>query len=786
MPKILQALIITLPLAAAFQGCHRDTGDAGRGAPTDTAPVGGEPTYRVRSDFEAPLNADDAWAGAAGAPQTVVADRPFRLRMEAEAGNEEEAPPKPGHLNLEYRHNGGDWARVEAHGFPYPLRELEIGFADAAPGRVPDGWYTAAGDGAGLAVAADDDGAVLTVQAGAGPLVVMYPPPWELPAFSFAAEYRVGEEGESGFGLVFGYEDEANHWLLWVDAGKRRLRLERVAGGEESVLAERPAPVTPGEWFETEVKLEDGELLVNFADDTLEFSHPAGARVPVSDLGFVVAAGGRVDFRGFVIEGEPRSPRVSIVEAPYANGAATTDVLAGSTAPFAAGAGVSLAEKTPPVAAPGTHTEIEWPLVIRKFADGAAMNESGDTFEFRMTTPGGRALAGEPVPVHDATVPVHDGAVPVLTLEVPAGHLGGTFVETPGRIGPWQAGNGDLYFIMEPAESDNLFMMVKSEDGGRSWREAGAAGRPATGDLESVDARQVGDTIHILHQVSEATRYHAFRTSDHAGEPDTWAVTDELATEVEALSQMASLVVRPDGSLVTFFLGDTVAYAVRSPAGDWSEPVELDNPAADSVLVGPQAVLGKDGAVHVAYARTDGTTWFQTLGADGALSGPVQIGAGAGTSEGDWGAVLPLVYLPDTDTVVVIYRLGDGTLWERRVTGNAADNAPPSAPVAVTDRAVVTNAVDSQQAAADAVVDADTLHVLFIDADERHLYATADAGGWQSPTLVVGDIDGAWVRGNVYTRPDGRTVYGYVYDAGSQGGAGFNRYGELELRHARP
>jgi hypothetical protein len=33
----------------------------------------------------------------------------------------------------------------------------------------------------------------------------------------------------------------------------------------------------------------------------------------------------------------------------------------------------------------------------------------------------------------------------------------------------------------------------------------------------------------------------------------------------------------------------------------------------------------------------------------------------------------------------------------------------------------------------------------------------------------------------VYTRRDGKKVYGYVYDAGSDGGAGMNRFGELIL-----
>ena len=45
----------------------------------------------------------------------------------------------------------------------------------------------------------------------------------------------------------------------------------------------------------------------------------------------------------------------------------------------------------------------------------------------------------------------------------------------------------------------------------------------------------------------------------------------------------------------------------------------------------------------------------------------------------------------------------------------------------------------------------------------------------------VDSIVGSWIRGNVYTRSDGTTVYGYIYDAGSDGGAGMNRFGEIVL-----
>lgn len=716
------------------------------------------PGFRVRADFSAPLNADRGWAGELNENVTVVADRPFRLRFEVE-------PPAgmsdANGLRLQYRRNGGEWIAVEAHDFPYPLREFEMDFAEAIPGSAPEGWRVVTGAVESITVVEDRQQNVLRAAAGAEALVALYPPPWELDEFSFGAEYRVGER--SAAGLVFGFDDTGNHWRAVMDVSTGSIRVGRLVDGAETIVAERSAGLVAGEWQEIEVKYEAGMLEINFGDDALEFSEPVGSTVTPSDLGIFVPPGARVDFRGFVIEGQPSSPRVSIVSTEaYRDGEATSDLLQGAGGPFAAGSGINLAEQVPARGTPGGHSEFEWPLVIRRFADGAVTNDSGDTFDFRMTNAIGDAIGGPAAAV---------------TLEVPAGHLGGTFVETPGRIGPWQAGNGDLYFIMEPAESDNLFMVVKSSDGGRSWREVDGANRPATGDLESVDAQLVGATLHMVHQVTEATLHHAFRTSDHPTHPDSWAVTDELATRVTARAQMASMAVRSDGSMVFFHVGDTIGYAVRSPAGDWSDEIVIDAGDGTPDVAGPQAVLGADDVVHLAYYRMDGTAWHRRLLPDNRLTKPQQLAAGLGTSEDDYGSVLPLVYLPQTDTVVIIYRRPDGTLWERRVSGDRL----PSPAVRVTSRPVVQNAVDSQQVGADAVADGTGVRVLFIDESDRHLYSTHDSGGWQPAVLEVDDIDASWVRGSVYVRPDGVKVYGYAYDAGSQGGAGFNRFAEIVL-----
>lgn len=454
--------------------------------------------------------------------------------------------------------------------------------------------------------------------------------------------------------------------------------MSRVVKGAETVLAERKAAIASGQWLEIEVQTEGGEVEVNFEDHTLEFSAPLGTDIPQSRLGFHVPANSTSEFREFTFAGEARTPRVSIVSCPaYVNGAATTDLLAGSAAGFQPGAGINFAERTPAETAAGSHGEFEWALVVRRFADGAVTNEEGDSFELRMV---------------DGATPVTTRN-PVLRLTIASGHVGGTFVENPGRIGPWHASNGDLYFIMEPTETDNVFMVIKSTDNGRTWREVDAANRPETNDLESVDTRQVGDTIHILHQVTSSSRYHAFRTSDHPTHPDTWAVRDEVAGRVEAIAQTAAFEVRSDGSMVAFYLGQAkIHYSVRSTAGAWSEVMTLDPDIAPN-QAGPQVVLGSNDTLHLAYYGTDGTIWYRRFLLDGTLTPREQLATGAGTSRAEYGAVLPLVYIPESNTVVIIYRLDSGNLWERRVVNHGR----PTPAVQVTNRIVTTDAVDSQQ-----------------------------------------------------------------------------------------
>jgi hypothetical protein len=746
LKDIVVAAFLSIPLLA---GCASGPGpvDAGRQA-----------AFRVRSDFASALNADQGWAGALNESVAVPADRPFRVRLEVQQPSD---IPSGAPFRLEYRRNGGDWTGLEAHDFPHPVRELELDFTKLEIGVTPQGLRVVQGEAGGLTVAPVGEEKVLRARAAQEPLTGLATTPWA--ATEFAAAFRLPPGNRAGLAFVFGYVDAGNHWRVFLDPGVGAIRVSRFVDGTEAVVTEGKTAITVGQWHDIEIDVEGQKVDVGYDDGALELAVELGTTLPESQFGFQVPASGAVELREIAVAGEARTPRVSIVSCPaYTNGAATTDLLTGSSARFQPGAGISSAERTPQWSGAGAHSEFEWALVIRRFADGAVVNEEGDTFELRMVDAGGTALGGS--------------RNPVIRLTVPPRHVGGTFVESPGRLGPWQARNGDLYFIMEPTETDNLFLMIKSTDKGATWREIDAASRPKTNDLEAVDARQVGDTIHIIHQVTDSVRYHAFRTSDHPTQPDTWGVRDEPGAAVPSVAQAATLAVRSDGSIVTFYVADSVHYSIRSSGGTWGADTVLD-PGVAPKSAGPRAVLGANDVVHLAYYGVDGTVWYRRLLRHGTLTDRQQVASGLGTTRAEYGAVLPLVFSPQSNTAVIIYRKADGRLWERRVVNDGALTPP----VPVTDHAVIQDAVDSQQPAADAALDGETVHVLFVEEKSRSIFSTSHHGGWQPSTLRVEKICGSWIRGNLYTRPDGVKVYGFIYDAGSEGGAGMNRFDEVAV-----
>jgi hypothetical protein len=503
-----------------------------------------------------------------------------------------------------------------------------------------------------------------------------------------------------------------------------------------------------------------------------------------------------LQLRDFPYPDEISTPRVSLVRVEdWGAGTPTTDLLGTSSLPFIAGEGVSdpvsydaegdalesdnaaalwpSPDDGATIPAGGIHGEWEWPVVIRLWADGAVTNSAGDTFDFRM-------LDGAGLPV--------DGAGSVrVTLRIPDGLVGGTYVETPGVLGPWQGSNGWLYFPMEPAETFNVLMVVASKDNGTTWFEMDGANRPATDDLEGFDSAWRDGVIFFLHQISEATYLHAFDTGATGG--GQWTIRDELVSEhSKPPTQVAALAARDDGSLVAVYGdGSGLLSRVRNADGGWQPEVRV--PVPEGLASGVMAVRARDDVVHLAYTVTspDGSArsvWHRRLTPDGEFTRATRLGEGVATAEEDIGALTPLGWQPSSNEVIAAWRRDDGTLWERRIK---ADGRLSDA-VQITSRPVVQNGSDSDQVGADLVVVEEAVHVVFIDEATRDLWHTSSSapGTWNPPRPIVEGLNAQWVRGQVVRDGSGSRFYGLVYDAGSDGGSGMNRYVAISLEPEVP
>lgn len=461
------------------------------------------------------------------------------------------------------------------------------------------------------------------------------------------------------------------------------------------------------------------------------------------------------------------TPVVSVISTQaYANGEEAERLLGTAEIAWDDGAGLNAVATTPVWRLSGEALEWEWPLVIRRFSDGPTFAEDNTRFELRVVDRNGVPLAG-----HESVQ---------LDLTAAPQHLGGTFIETPGRIGPYQSESGHLYFFMEPSETDNRFMAVRSTDYGRSWREVDGDNRPGTGDLEGVASVRSGSTIHIVHQISEEVLYHQFEIDSDSATGGSWRIDSErIAVMEEPPTQFADVVARHDGSLVTLYAGAHKLFLQeRSAAGVWGEAVEIDTQLTPD-LSGPALAIGPTDLITLAYSGRDGQGFIRHLDTDGRLSERQQFSSDTGTTDAENGPVVPMVVLPDSGTTVLVYRENSGLLHERRLTADGE----LSAPVQISPLQVVTNAVDAEQVAADLVVHNGNLHLLFIEEQSRSIYYTrsTEPGVWSEPEAVIENVDAAWVRGSVHLDASGEPVYGFVFDAGSTGGSGFNRYFSLPL-----
>jgi hypothetical protein len=110
-------------------------------------------------------------------------------------------------------------------------------------------------------------------------------------------------------------------------------------------------------------------------------------------------------------------------------------------------------------------------------------------------------------------------------------------------------------------------------------------------------------------------------------------------------------------------------------------------------------------------------------------------------------------------------------------SGWGADNSW-SESIQISQHPVISNAVDSDQAGADVTVFEDKLYLVYISHDTQELYFTSIKNYEEVPPaeVIVSNIEASWVRCGILLEQPESPCFGIIYDAGSKGGSGFNRY----------
>lgn len=475
----------------------------------------------------------------------------------------------------------------------------------------------------------------------------------------------------------------------------------------------------------------------------------------------------------------PASPAVWLVPSgQYGDGQETVDLLRGSAANFAVGEGRASPGplRMPP---PGHHSEAEFALIIPTFHDGAGQNRASDVFEFRLSGTTGVASP--------------DSGYARVSLIVPPGLIGGTYVESPNRVGPFRDPNGNLYAILEPAETDNVFMVIKSTDGGKTWSEQDAAHRPATDDLESVDAVLAGDALHIVHHAGKRVVYHRFLVSSHPGSPDRYEIRDEvIAAPITYQEQSVAMEVAPSGAIHCFYARTVgtrgqVFYKVRHTA--WGAERNLDEEPGGSFF-GVAAVRGIGGKVHVVYAAESGKVYYRSVSAEGTISPRTLLTAETGRRRADRVPIMPPVSWMEQaeEKVMVGYRKAiDGRIYTRILSANGS----PGPELAASAHPVSNDQAQSRQPTAHLAADGATVYLLYADAIEEDIYLNVkhSGSGWAGSTKIGPGMEADLLRGFVFNHSSangGAKVLGYLVDNGSDGYTGTVQYGEYPIPDQPP
>ena len=519
----------------------------------------------------------------------------------------------------------------------------------------------------------------------------------------------------------------------------------------------------------------------------------------------VNTGGGYGSWTDLVAKGEPWPPLAqgnylvaNIVDASFADDAATTNILTTSSSSFVAGVGMHDNLSTS-ITLNNQHTELEWALVIARYYDSLGVGDDGDLFQFRVVESDGTLFTGDTNSGYDN--------IPEITANLAIGHIGGTHIEQPGKLGPVWDGNGNQYTLTEHTNTTPNILLHKSIDGGDTWAQATVTGRPTESDPEGLGIFHdpVNDP-HRLHIITRAgddlVLYHRYHMSSHATTPDTWNVIDRTI-DADAgqpaggvASESCDITIRTsDGFIFVAYNGNDATNDVgwinhSDDDGVTFETREVIDSTGgrDYTGVGITTTPNSDDVFVFVLDNTGADIYFDRIDSAGVvLSDGLTVVA---TDAGTLGQVADNIIRPvsyddgGVDVVMVAWQasagedistrtLRDGTL-QTTATG-ASDNA--------TERSFGT----SHQPVADIAVDGTTVWLMYGENATIDIFYddNPDEAGWGTDTEEQDAVTCHYIHAGVGTHSSGNggdTVLGYIWNQGDDGlASGFNRYDEVVL-----
>ncbi|MGW6152968.1 glycoside hydrolase family 27 protein [Streptomyces sp. NPDC055144] len=245
---------------------------------------------------------------------------------------------------------------------------------------------------------------------------------------------------------------------------------------------------------------------------------------------------------------------------------------------------------------------------------------------------------------------VHDGS---YTVEVPA--HGTAFLKLDGK----DTAPGTRLGVRSPADpaavGDDVFSTTAS---GTVVENKTSLGRPGEGRVTGKPVARA-DGKGRTEVYVRATDGHLYRRqlTDGRAAGDWRRVAGPAVSSAPATAGTGTA---PDTLAVR---GEDGGLLVRSAAGDWQR---LGSPDGLGLYDDPAAVTDTDGRVHVAVRATDSSVWTRVRATDGTWSPWASLGGATSAS--------PALAL-DGDTVRLVARAGDYTVWQRSLAAGRGDDA---------------------------------------------------------------------------------------------------------------